>query len=100
MTETICQSCGVKAAHRYQLLGFVVFGELADERESVLCARCARAERKRLKADPDPEDGLTREELIAALDRFFASSGVFGVWRRCHEQGAGCCPPAGRARGA
>jgi len=94
-----CDGCGVGGARRYQSLSFGVFGEPGDERESMFCARCARAERKRLEAEPDPEDGLTREELIAALDRFFALSGVFDICGRCHEQGTGCCPPTCRVIG-
>jgi hypothetical protein len=43
---------------------------------------------------------LTRQELIAELDRFFAASGVFDICRRCHEQGTGCCPPTCRVMGA
>src|SRR5215475_5578933 len=100
MTETICQSCGARAARRYQLISFVEFGEPGDERESLLCARCAHAERKRLNARPDPDGGLTRGELIAALDRFFVSSGAFDICRRCHEQGTGCCPTTCRVMGA
>ncbi|MGH9766329.1 MAG: hypothetical protein ACREAB_02745 [Blastocatellia bacterium] len=100
MMETICQSCGARAAHRYQLTGFGKFGEAGDEREFLLCARCARAERKWSKAEPDNTDPLTREELIAALDRFFASSGAFDICRRCHEQGTGCCPTTCRVMGA
>ena len=96
MTETICQSCGAMAARRYQL---IEFGEPGGERESMFCARCVRSERKRLKAEPDLQNGLTRQELIAALDRFFASSGVFDICRRCHEQGTGCCPPTCRVMG-
>jgi hypothetical protein len=98
--EKVCQSCGAKSARRYQLAGFGEFGEPSDEREFLFCVRCARAERKRLNAQPDLEDGLTRAELIAALDRFFASSGVFDICRRCHEQGTGCCPPTCRVMGA
>jgi len=100
VTEPKCDVCGEGGARRYQSLSLGVFGEASGERESKLCARCARAERKRLKAEPDPEDGLTREELIAALDRFFASSGVFDICGRCHEQGTGCCPPTCRVMGA
>jgi hypothetical protein len=104
MTETTCQSCGARTARRYQLAGFAEFGEPGDEREFTLCARCARAERKRLNAQPDPGDGpdggLTRGEMIAALDRFFESSGVFDICRRCHEQGTGCCPTTCRVIGA
>ncbi len=100
MSEAVCQSCGSSGARRYQLVGFGKPGEPSDEREFLLCARCARAERKRLKTQPDLEDGLTREELIAALDRFFAPSGVFNICRRCHEQGTGCCPPTCRVMGA
>jgi hypothetical protein len=103
MTETICQSCGAGTARRYQLVSLGKFGEPGDEREFMLCARCARAERKRLNArmdPPDPYDGLTRGEMIAALDRFFAASGVFDICRRCHEQGTGCCPTTCRVMGA
>jgi len=100
MTKIICQSCGVRAAHHYQLVSLGKFGEPGNKRDFALCARCARAERKRLKAEPEPADSLTREELIAALDRFFASSGVFDICRRCHEQGTGCCPPTCRVMGA
>jgi hypothetical protein len=100
MTETICKSCGARVVRGYQLIEFDEFGEPGDEREFILCIRCARSERKRLKAEPDLEDGLTRGELIAALDRFFASSGVFDICRRCHEQGTGCCPPTCRVMGA
>src|SRR5262249_28604364 len=100
MTETICQSCGASDAHRYQLVGFGDSRTPNDEREFLLSVRCARAERKRLGAQPDPANGFTREELIAALDRFFESSGVFDICRRCHEQGTGCCPPTCRVIGA
>jgi hypothetical protein len=99
MTETICQSCGAGGARRYQLTSFGEFGERDDEREFLLCARCARDERKRLNSGPDPDGGLTRREIIAALDRFFASSGVFDICRRCHEQGTGCCPTTCRVMG-
>jgi len=99
MTETICQSCGARAAHRYQLISLGKFGEPGDEREFILCVRCARAERKRLSVRPVTDSELTRGELIAALDRFFASSGVFDICRRCHEQGTGCCPPTCRVMG-
>src|SRR5262245_24245140 len=67
MTETICQSCGARFARSYQLIEFDEFGEPGAEREFMLCVRCARSERKRLNAEPDLEDGLTRGELIAAL---------------------------------
>jgi hypothetical protein len=100
MTETICQLCGARAARRYQSLSLGEFGEPGDEREFIFCPRCARAERKRLNATAAPEDGLTRAEMIAALDRFFASSGVFDICRRCHEQGTGCCPTTCRVMGA
>lgn len=100
MMEIICQSCRARAAHRYQLTGFGKFGEPGDEREFQLCARCARAERKRPKAEPEREDGLTREEMIATLDRFFAACGAFDICRQCHEQGTGCCPTTCRMMGA
>ena len=95
-----CDGCGVSGAHRYQLDSFGKPNELSGKREFMFCVRCARAERKRLKARPDPDDGLTRQELIASLDRFFASSGAFDICHRCHEQGTGCCPPTCRVMGA
>jgi hypothetical protein len=97
MTDATCQSCGARAARHYQLISF---SEPGYEREFMLCARCARAERKRLNARPDLDDGLTRAEMIATLDRFFASSGVFDICRRCHQQGTGCCPTTCRVMGA
>lgn len=100
MPGNICQSCGAEAARRYRLAGFGASGEPNNEREFLFCVRCARAERKRLNALPDSEVGLTRAELIATLDRFFASSGVFDICRRCHEQGTGCCPPTCRVMNA
>jgi hypothetical protein len=95
-----CAGCGVGGARRYQLVSFGVFGEPGDEREFMLCVPCAHAERKRLNVRPNPAAGLTRQELIAALDRFFASCGAFDICRRCHEQGTGCCPPTCRVMGA
>jgi hypothetical protein len=100
MTEANCMTCGVRAAKRYLLVDPGGPGDPTDEREFLLCARCARAERKRLAAQPPPAGGLTRGEFIEALDRFFASSAVFEVCRRCHEQGTGCCPPTCRVMGA
>jgi hypothetical protein len=99
-TAAKCGSCGGGGARRYQLVNFGKPNEPSGEREFMFCVRCARAERKRLKARPDPDDGLTRQELIASLDRFFASSGAFDICRRCHEQGTGCCPPTCRVMGA
>jgi hypothetical protein len=99
-TAAKCDGCGVSGAHRYQLASFGKPNEPSGEREFMFCVRCARAERKRLKARPDPDDGLTRQELIASLDRFFASSGAFDICRRCHEQGTGCCPTTCRVMGA
>jgi len=95
-TTLTCEECDAANAHRYQLPIF----ESRDEREFVLCVRCARRERKRLRNQSDTSDGLTRQELIAELDRFFAASGVFDICRRCHEQGTGCCPPTCRVMSA
>lgn len=94
-----CDGCGEGGAHRYELVSFGKPNEPADEREFLLCAQCARAERKRLNARPDHAAGLTRQELIAALDRFFSTSGASDICRRCHEQGSGCCPPTCRVMG-
>jgi hypothetical protein len=102
----LCDHCGAGSAHRYQ---HIRFGEPGEEREIVLCVRCARQERMRLRAEPvvtdglvnsDGLNGLTRQELIAELDRFFAAAGVFDICGRCHRQGTGCCPPDCRVMGA
>jgi hypothetical protein len=95
----VCDGCGAGGAHRYQLISFGRPNEPADEREFLLCAQCARAERKRLNARPDHAAGLTRQELIAALDRFFSTSGALDICRRCHEQDTGCCPTTCRVMG-
>jgi hypothetical protein len=95
-TTQTCEECGATNARQYQLPIF----ESRDEREFVLCVRCARSKRKILQTQSDTSDGLTRQELIAELDRFFAASGVFDICRRCHEQDTGCCPPTCRVMGA
>lgn len=95
----ICQQCEIKPARRYELTSFDSTGESSTEK-FLLCVGCARTERKRLQAEPETEAGLTRKELIAELDRFFAASGVFDICARCHQQGTGCCPPTCRVMGA
>jgi hypothetical protein len=95
-----CSVCGAGEARRYQLVNFVKPNEPGVEREFMLCVRCARDERKRLNVQPVTDGELTRGELIAALDRFFTSSDVFDICRRCHEQGMGCCPPTCRVMGS
>ncbi|MEO6726941.1 MAG: hypothetical protein ABIU20_07230 [Blastocatellia bacterium] len=97
--------CGAGQARRYQIITLTRPGELSNESEVMLCARCARAERRRLSElspSPDKTDGpseITRAELIAELDQFFAASGVFDICGRCHQQGTGCCPPTCRVMG-
>ena len=97
-----CQECGTSSARCFQLFSFGAVGELSEERRVWLCVRCARSERKRLaekrrqKDDCAPSGGLTRAELMAELESFFAESGVLEICRRCHEQGTGCCPPSCR----
>jgi hypothetical protein len=98
-TSLVCQACGATNAHRYELISFGQPGELSDVHEFTLCVSCARAERMQRLAEP-PGVGLTRQELIAMLDRFFATSGAADICRRCHEQGTGCCPPTCRVMGA
>lgn len=97
--------CGTGQARRYQIITLARPGEISSESEFMLCARCARAERRRLSELPflpdetDEPGGITRAELIAELDRFFAASGVFDICGRCHQQGTGCCPPTCRVMG-
>ncbi len=104
-----CSVCGAGGARCFQLFSFGAIGEPSEERRVWLCVRCAHAERNSTGSGRDrlnrlrqtdqlePLTGLTRTELIAELDRFFAESGVFEICRRCHEQGTGGCPNACRA---
>ncbi|MBL8189443.1 MAG: hypothetical protein JNK38_15645 [Acidobacteria bacterium] len=103
MTLTIhqpCAHCEAEIARQYQLIKFDAADQSHNSEEMFLCARCARVERKRLQSQPETGEGLTRQELISLLDRFFAASGVFDVCGRCHQQGTGCCPPTCRVMGA
>jgi hypothetical protein len=85
-----CEQCRAANAHLFHQWTFGAPGELATETASWLCTACARARRRQLPTAA--ATGLTRDELIAQLDQFFAASGVFDICRRCHEQGTGCCP--------
>ncbi|MFN0087873.1 MAG: hypothetical protein ACKVX9_20945 [Blastocatellia bacterium] len=93
-----CGQCGATPAYSYQIVEFDDYPTARRERGSVLCPACARA--ARAAREPEDASGLTRKELIARLDRFFAASGVFEICRRCHLQGTGCCPPTCRVMGA
>lgn len=92
-----CQRCGNQSARRYQLFDF---GGLEIEPEFWLCVGCARQERRQIQMQLASPKGLSRQELIAELDRFFAASGVFAICGQCHQQGTGCCPPTCRVIGA
>jgi hypothetical protein len=101
--NVICECCSGSGARRYQLFSFDELegsSGFHDEQEFVLCTGCARRERAHLRTASEQAEGLTREELIAELDRFFAASGVFDICGRCHQQGTGCCPPTCRVMGA
>src|SRR5262245_28090936 len=94
----VCEVCQSTSAHRYNI---VSFSPHRQEREYSLCVRCAR-DRRRQQSERSPEsseDGWTRQELIAELNRFFAASGALDICRRCHQQGTGCCPPTCRVMG-
>lgn len=95
-----CEHCGAREARRYQLVSLACPNEFGEWREFVMCVRCARGKRSQLQSEPTPGEGLTRQELIAELDRFFAASGVFEICGSCHKQGTGCCPPTCRVMGA
>jgi hypothetical protein len=94
--QSNCEICGAAATQHYQLFRFGQPSAPSEETVRCLCVGCARKERQRLQTATAPPGGLTRAELIAKLDRFFAASGVFDICRRCHEQGTGCCPPTCR----
>ncbi len=108
-TKNTCQTCGVSAARLYELYSFAAVGEPAEPEQRWLCVSCARRERQAVRAkctaqllppnDQLPEQ-MTRAELIAALDQFWAESGAGEICRRCHEQGTGCCPPMCRHLGS
>jgi hypothetical protein len=91
----LCERCGSGPAFSYEQMRW---GK--EARVQSLCIRCARSLRRKLQAAPEVSPGLTRGELIAMLDRFFAASGVFEICGRCHAQGTGCCPPTCRVMGA
>lgn len=104
-----CQTCGANNARLYELYFFTSLGEPVELGQIWLCVKCARCERQSIRAaraaqlqNPNypTHNQLTREELIAAMDRFWAESGAGDICRRCHEQGTGCCPPMCRQLGA
>lgn len=90
-----CEQCDTGNPHPFHQWTFGATGELATETVGWLCVICARTRRQELRATA-ATDGLTRAELIAQLNHFFAASGVFDICRRCHAQGTGCCPPTCR----
>ena len=94
--STSCQQCQAANARPFHQWTFGATREPAVVTEQQLCPACARAKRQQLRQSSVNQVGLTRDELIAQLDRFFAASGVFDICRRCHEQGTGCCPPTCR----
>lgn len=97
--KLLCERCGNQSARRYQLFEFGSSDSADNKREFLLCVGCARQERKQIQTQIASTEGLTRRELIAELDRFFAASGVFDICARCHQQGTGCCPPTCRVMG-
>lgn len=93
--HTACADCGAKSSHRYRRFRFGEIGESCDHEDRELCVRCARAERRLItKFNSGNEDsaGVSREELIAELDRYFEESGAAEICNLCHRQGTGCCP--------
>ncbi len=104
-----CQTCGADNARLYELYFFTLVGEPVEPGQLWLCVKCARRERTAIRAARSAQlrnpnypthNQLTRDELIAAMDRFWAESGAGEICRRCHEQGTGCCPPMCRHLGA
>lgn len=97
-----CKQCDADGARLYESYSFLSVGEITEPVQSWLCVLCARLTRRTmleeraaqtvLENDP-PQYQLTRDELIAKLDRFWAESGAGEICRGCHEQGTGCCPP-------
>lgn len=103
-----CVTCGVTVPRLYELYFFTTVGEPVEPEQIWLCVRCARRERQAIREaratqlrNPNypTQNQLTREELIAEMDRFWAESGAGEICRRCHQQGTGCCPPMCRYLG-
>jgi hypothetical protein len=107
-SPSTCQRCDQPRARHYQRYRFVAPTGVADPDleivdEGLLCVACARARRyvQPPSSDSFPENRprVSREELIARLDAFFAASGVHEICARCHQQGTGCCPSSCRVLG-
>jgi hypothetical protein len=99
MRNQVCEQCGANQARPYQQVFVRQPGVPSDESLCWLCITCARTARRQLQQEEAEPAGLTRAELIAKLDRFFAANGVFEICGRCHAQGTGCCPPTCRIIG-
>lgn len=106
--KNTCQTCGASAGRLYELYSFSGVGEPVEPEQRWLCVKCARQERQsvrearaaQLTSLNHRQNQITRAEVIAALDHFWAESGAGEICRRCHEQGTGCCPPMCRHLGA
>lgn len=96
VSQEVCERCGKVKAKRYQFVSFIrlenALGDIADERQYMLCHTCARFERKQINSQPQLLNGFSRQELITELDNFFTASGASDICRRCHQQDTGCCP--------
>ncbi|HYE74659.1 MAG TPA: hypothetical protein VEF04_15070 [Blastocatellia bacterium] len=97
MSEAVCEKCGDGNVRRYQVFKLESVGVPLDEQHVFLCVKCARTERRELRASDQESSGLTRDEIIVELNRFFDESGVLEICRLCHEQGTGCCPQSCRS---
>jgi len=103
-----CRECKAKSVRLYELYALTTVGEPVEPQRIWLCVQCARRERRALRearrtlpinANDRGDSSLSRDDLIAELDRFWAESGAGEICRRCHEQGTGCCPPMCRHLG-
>lgn len=104
----VCRECKAKSARLYEFYKLITVGEPVEPQRIWLCVKCARRERRAIRearrtsphnANDQGVTSLSREDLIAELDRFWAESGAGEICRRCHEQGTGCCPPMCRHLG-
>lgn len=99
-SQTICQQCGQPNARQYERFLFSQIGEAPEIEQHLLCVKCVHQLRAQGVAAVLPDSSaITREELIAELDQFWAESGAGEICRQCHEQGTGCCPPMCRHLG-
>lgn len=94
-----CEECGAETGVKFEACEFAQGRHERSDQIFILCVACARKKRRTELPILTYAVGLTRAALIAQLDHFFLTSGIFEICSRCHAQGTGCCPPTCRVLG-